>query len=116
MTKYAVRPYEVEAYQNTDPRGNLPEPFASMTGNTAVAGMIKIGRDVVGNLLVPINGEVKTCPMNDWLVRHPGGDLEILKDQAFNVRYAAITGKHAEEPAQEAGEAPAAEEPPAAEA
>lgn len=109
MTKYSVRPYEVEAYHNLDPRAALPEPFASMNGVTTTAGLIEIARDPVGNLLVPINGEVRMCRMGEWLVRHPGGDLAVLKDQAFHVLYQPVTGEHADEPAREAGEAPAAD-------
>ncbi|AFU86646.1 hypothetical protein D869_gp268 [Caulobacter phage CcrRogue] len=83
----------VDAVQYTFQRlEDLPEWLTQHTAYTAM-GTMAVGKDAVGKLLVPINGQIASATQDDFIVRIPRGDdyeLLILKPAAFEADYAAV--------------------------
>ncbi|ARB13693.1 hypothetical protein Ccr2_gp162c [Caulobacter phage Ccr2] len=116
MTQYIRQPVTVDAVQYSFQRlEDLPAWLTQHSGYTAM-GTMHVGKDAVGKLLVPINGQIASATQDDYIVRIPRGEdayeIAILKPAAFEADYTPVEAAADAEPVVEAP-APIAE--PAAE-
>ncbi|AXQ68363.1 hypothetical protein HOT99_gp254 [Caulobacter phage CcrBL10] len=118
MSKYTRLPVTVDAVQYTFQRlEDLPEWLTKHSAYTAM-GTMSVGKDAVGKLLVPINGQIASATQDDYIVRIPRGENDyemlILKPAAFEADYAAVDVPADVEPVQvETPAAPMVDEPQA---
>jgi len=112
MKRYRSNPTTVLAFKLVDHKAPLPEPFASYQGQTPMSGTQKIGKNAVGELLVPAGGAIVTCRFGDYLVQREDGSLDVIAPKVFEANFTEIEGEAA--PASAAETTPAADEAPAA--
>lgn len=91
---YARNPLTVEAFQYNGERVDLlPEWAKAHQGHTAMGGVTPIGKDVTGQLLVPINGNVETVRYGDYLTFVPsedGGAVSVFKKAIFEREFTEV--------------------------
>lgn len=111
---FARNPLTVEAFQyNGENVALLPEWAKAHRGLTALGGVTPIGKDVQGQLLVPINGTVETVRYGDYLTFVPspeGGTVAVFKKAIFEREFTLVeeTLVASEAPAETVAEEPAA--------
>uniref|UniRef100_A0AB74UMI5 Uncharacterized protein n=1 Tax=Caulobacter phage BL57 TaxID=3348355 RepID=A0AB74UMI5_9VIRU len=111
MTQYTRLPLTVDAVQYTFQRlEDLPDWLTKHSGYTAM-GTMHVGKDPVGKLLVPINGQIVSAGQDDYIVRIPRAedayDIAILKPAQFEADYKPVDAPA--EAVDVAAPAPAAE-------
>lgn len=91
---FARNPLTVEAFQyNGENVALLPEWAKAHRGLTALGGVTPIGKDVQGQLLVPINGTVETVRYGDYLTFVPspeGGTVAVFKKAIFEREFTLV--------------------------
>jgi hypothetical protein len=89
VTTYRLKNSTVQAVHYTgQPQEQLPDFVRNYSAFSSMSGESKLGRNLVGNILVPHHGGYYTAVPGDWIVLE-GKVMTVLSNKVFNERYIA---------------------------
>lgn len=101
MPQFQARPVRVQAFKHVLNQP-IPPEFEDLSGMTATSGEIKIGRDPVGQLMVPVGGSMVICRIGDYVVQDDQGRLSVARGDDFERLYEPVEDAPAAEDAEPA--------------
>lgn len=84
-------PVEITAFRwPGGSRKQFPDWMTDYRHATVTSGVAQIGKDAVGQLLVPVAGSFKTCQVGGYVVLHADDTIDVFTASEFEARFAPI--------------------------